>query len=147
MPPYHQSGVGWTRTRSLRCSLTVASFCSGPMTGSCQALSAVATISARLALRMRISHRHRVGRARPGVQLVEDRIIEHARLAFGDRALLVVLVAEDDGLRRAGLLAGGLHRVHRRSAVLLVPLDDRLARALDAVGAFLHDAAVAHRHI
>src|SRR5207302_10064575 len=57
--------------------------------------------------RVGVADQRLVGCARPGVELGQQRIIERARFALRHRAVRVVLVAEQDCLGRAALLAGG----------------------------------------
>jgi hypothetical protein len=88
-----------------------------------------------------------VGRARLGVQLGRAGRSCARRALERDAALRVVDVAEDDRLR-SGRPAGRRSRPRRRGSAVLVwrprcaPGD-----ALHAVGALLHDAAAAHRHV
>src|SRR5579863_284723 len=86
-----------------------------------------------------------VGGARVRVQLFEESVIERRRLALSDHAVGIVEVAEGDRLGWAGGLAGRPDLAVADLAVLAIGLDFRFADALDAIGAFLHDAAAAHR--
>src|SRR5690242_16047707 len=87
-----------------------------------------------------------VARPRPRVEVVEHGIVKRARLPPSDRTLAIVLVAEGDRLGGASLLAGGDYLAVAKAAVLAVGIDHRRARPLNAVAAFLHDAAATHRH-
>src|ERR1019366_2278389 len=66
---------------------------------------------------------------------------------FGNAAVLIVDVAENDGLRRARGLAGGLDFAVAHRAVLLLRVDLGRVDTLHAIGAFFHHAAAAHRHV
>src|SRR5690348_12808232 len=88
-----------------------------------------------------------VARPWPRVEILKHDIVERARLPLGDGTLGVVLVAEGDCLAGTSLLAGGHHLAVAKMAVVAVGIDHRCARALDAIGAFLHDAAAAHGHL
>src|SRR4029077_21085598 len=96
--------------------------------------------------RVRVAQLRQVGGARPGVELLEQAVVERVRLPAVHLPilLLVVQIAEDDGARRAGLLAGGLELPGRDRPLSDLGLDLRLLDALHAVGALLHDAAHAH---
>src|SRR5882672_1676806 len=59
-------------------------------------------------LRVRVLDLGQVGRARPRVELAQQRVVAVLGLQLRDRARGVVDVAEHDGLRRAHGLAGGL---------------------------------------
>src|SRR5213592_2693520 len=61
-----------------------------------------------LQLVVRVLDLRQVRGARPRVQLAEQRVVPRLRLPLRDPAGRVVHVAEDDGLRRARRLAGGL---------------------------------------
>src|SRR5205085_3808697 len=97
-------------------------------------------------LRVGVADQRGVAGARAGVELGQQHVVERARLAFRHRAVAVVFVTENDRLRRAGLLAGSDDLAVADRAILAVGGDLRLANALQAVGAFLHDAAAADRH-
>src|SRR6185312_15389842 len=88
-----------------------------------------------------------VGRPRPRVELAQHRVVQRARLAPGDRAVRIVLIAEDDGLGGACLLAGRHDLAVADPAVLPVGDDHCRAGALHAVGALLHHAAGADGHL
>src|SRR6202171_2423133 len=64
-----------------------------------------------------------------------------------DLAVRSVEVAEDDGVRRAGLLASRLQIAIFDGGVGALGINTMLADALHAVGAFFHDAAAADRYI
>src|SRR5205807_10291019 len=66
---------------------------------------------------------------------------------LGDPALRIIDVAEDDGVRRARLLAGRADLAVANAALLLFGLDLRGVDALHAVRALLHDAAAPYRHV
>ena len=99
-----------------------------------------------------ISQANQVSRARTNAEFRQSAVVAGVVLQLGDAAFFVVDVAEDDRLRRAGLLAGGLQRAvddRRFDAVgdaVLLRVDAGVVDPLDAVGALLHDAAVADGH-
>ena len=59
----------------------------------------------------------------------------------------VVEIAEDDGFGGAGLLAGREHLAVADPAILQAGVDAGALDPLHAIGALLHDAARAHRHV
>src|SRR5205085_292545 len=86
--------------------------------------------------------------ARPGADLVQHAVGARRAAQLGDRARLVLEVAEGDRLRRARLLAGG-EDVAVPHAALLVTMRVVLAGddPLYAHRALLHDAELAHGDI
>src|SRR4051794_34547974 len=94
-----------------------------------------------------VSDFREIGRAWTRALFAEQRIIARALALLRDRTLRVGEVAEADGVSRARLLAGGHHFALADAAVLDVRLHLSRLDPLDAVGAFLHDPATAHRHV
>src|ERR1019366_3096627 len=80
-------------------------------------------------------------------QIGQQRVVPLISLEFGNAAVLIVDVAEDDGFGRARGLAGGLDFAVAHRAVLLLGVDLGRVDALHAVGAFFHHAAAAHRNV
>src|SRR4051812_26755208 len=83
-------------------------------------------------VRMGIADPRHVGGPRSGVQLAEEHVGARSPVAAGHLRAGIIEVAKDDGLRRTGLLAGGLERAHgpaRHPRLDALPLD-----ALDAIG-------------
>ena len=64
-----------------------------------------------------------------------------------DGGLRITQIAEADGARRAGGLAGGHDFAFANPAIPLLGVAPRAADALNAISAFLHHAAAAHRDI
>src|SRR5208283_3533948 len=62
-------------------------------------------------------------------------------------AVLIVQVAEDDGARRAGLLARGDYFTITQLAIFLFGIHAALSDALEAVSTLLHHAAAANAHL
>src|SRR5260370_3476792 len=69
------------------------------------------------------------------------------RFEFGAAGVGIIGVAEDDGLRRAGGLAGGEDFAIADGTILLFGFDARAVDALHAIGALLHHAAAAHGNL
>ena len=92
-----------------------------------------------------IANVRKIGRARARAEMSEQRIVALVGLLPVDRRVLLLKVAEGDRAGRAGALAGGLDLVRSDRPVLAFGGAPRAADALDAIGAFLHDAARAHR--
>src|SRR5579871_235392 len=92
-----------------------------------------------------------VRRPGPRVQVRQQLVIAVLRFPLGDPAVGIVDVAENDGARRARLLAGRLQLAFVPALVDLAPLalgvDAPLVDALDAVRALLHHPAAAHAHV
>src|ERR1700730_9402023 len=85
-----------------------------------------------------------IGHGRPRPQRLEHVIAARAHGELGHPGRALLEIAEADGLGRAGLLAGRLDvavldRAPRLARIVLALLD-----ALDAHGALLHDAELAH---
>src|SRR6185312_2066142 len=104
------------------------------------------TRSVTAALRV-VAHLAEVSGARACAELGEHGVIGRLGLLGHDLGGLVVDIAEGDGARRAGLLAGGLDGAVGDWLVGDVAADPRLGDALHAIGAFFHDAAFTHRHV
>src|SRR5580765_1485005 len=113
-PAYHHSGVRRVRTIELILSVTVLSVCPGAITagvpaptiarfGSSMGCRLSATLFAQL--RVHVAERREIGRARPRVQLAEQRVVPDFGLQRGDAARRIVQVAEDDRVGGTGLLA------------------------------------------
>src|SRR5579885_3810019 len=145
-PTYHHAGVFCIRTRSLTRAVTEAKSCSGPMAASRGRASSVALLGIAH-VRVGIADQRLVARPWPRVERVEHDVVERARLALRHRARRIILVSENDGLGRAGLLTGGHRLAVAQRAVLAVGVDHGGTRALHAVGAFLHHAAAPHRDV
>src|SRR5260370_8556475 len=83
----------------------------GPATSRCASSGASVAMSLRLGLR--ISQRGHVGGSRPGVQFLQQTIVEMSFLGLGLAlrvlALRVLLIAEDNRLGRAGCLSSRLN--------------------------------------
>src|SRR5581483_4109440 len=137
---HHSSRPRGRSTGPATASSMLAKSWPGSMTGA----GSIAAISALGDRRVAVGQPRRIGRARPGVELFEQRVVERAGLAPAYLAVRVVKVAEDDRFGRAGLLAGGPDLAVGDRAVVAVGGDLRLADALQAVGAFLHHPAAAH---
>ena len=71
---------------------------------------------------MRIAHRRQIGRARPGVELLERRVVARARLELRDPAVRIVDVAEHDRVGRAHRLARGQDLAVANLAILALGL-------------------------
>src|SRR5580658_10841797 len=71
-------------------------------------------------------------------------IVARLRFPFGDAAVGIIDIAEDDRFRGASALAGGDDFAVAHFAVLFFARDFRRVDALHAVGAFFHDAAAAY---
>src|SRR5262249_47321041 len=80
--------------------------------------------------------------------LIERRVLPRSDLTQRTRLPAVLVnVAEDNGLGRAGSLAGGQDLAVGDGPVGGLRVDLGAADALHAVGALLHDAARAHGHV
>ena len=73
-----------------------------------------------------------VGRARTVVKIGEHLVIAFFRFTFRDATSGIVLVAEDDGIGRAGLLTGCQDIAVSDRAVFLIRRKFRFLDALDA---------------
>src|ERR1700682_3868189 len=100
--------------------------------------------SCLLQFRIGIAHGGQIGGARARVEFAEHGIVALLRFQFGDAAIGIIGVAEDDGFRRAGGLASGDDFAVLDRAILFFRFDARVVDALHAIGALLHDAAAAH---
>src|SRR5262245_22136084 len=120
-PRYHHFGV-LRSTTELILSVTVPGVWPGATTGGLYGFGSGASIMLRpfLVLRVRmlggqrgvrIRDLRQVGRARTRVQHLQQAVVERVGLPLRHFPVRIVDVAEHDGLRRAGLLAGGLERV------------------------------------
>src|SRR5271166_3185291 len=92
-----------------------------------------------------IAHLGEIGRARPRVEFGEQGIVERRGLDPADPARGIVDVAKENRAARASRLAGGHDLAVGQAPIGFFRLDARIGDALNAVGAFLHDAAHAHR--
>src|SRR5436305_10579804 len=160
-PTSHHCGVCLVRMTSLILSVTVPAVWPGAtigawsgftVAGSPGLFSSVAMLSSlgrvRLAQRgARIAQLREIGGARARVDVLEQPVVERIGLQLRHLRLRVVDVAEDDRPRRAALLAGGLEPVRRDRLMVDLGLDLRRLDALHTVGALLHHAAHAHRHV
>src|ERR1019366_6485912 len=98
-------------------------------------------------LRIRVDDTGGIGGARLVVQIRQHLVAALRRLVLRDLARLIVLIAEDDRVRRARLLARGHNFAVPNRPVLLVRRDLRCFNALHAVAALLHHTARTHRDI
>src|SRR5271170_8101228 len=71
-------------------------------------------------------------------------VVARLRFPFGDAAVGIIDIAEDNRLRGARTLAGGDDFAVAYFAILFFARDFRRVDALHAVGAFFHDSAAAH---
>ena len=139
-PRIHQRGV-LSRTVAAILSVTVAGVWPGAMSGGRSSradISPLVLLSCRAGVRVR--QLREIRRPRPGVQLLEERVIERLLLQGRDLRGRVVDVAEDERLGRADLLAGRPDLAVPERAVLALGVDPGAVDPLDAVGALLHDA-------
>src|SRR5947199_3393245 len=145
-PANQPHGVRRWRTMLLIFSVTEAKSWPGPISSPVTG-GGVASLarSATGHLGVGVAHRGQVGRARTRVQLREEDVVAGLGLEPGHPALGVVDVSEDDRLARARLLASGLDLAVADRPPLVAGVDAHPLDALDAVRAFLHDAAAAHR--
>src|ERR1043165_1090429 len=157
-PTHQPSGVRFRRTSALILSVTEPTGCPGStaagvvwMRVSSYGSSNLSIKTLRLSLPLdrrerlvRVAHGGQIPGARPRVQVAEQVVAPLLRVKPGDLAVRVVEVAEDDGLGRAGLLAGRDDVAVLHPLALLLALDLRVLDALDAVAALLHHAARAH---
>src|SRR5690606_8369939 len=90
---------------------------------------------------IRVADPHQICRAGHRVHLFQQHIVAPAGAGLGHRILLVSLVAKDDRLGRARLLARGHDFAIVDLAAILLGVDSGFIDALDAVGALLHPAA------
>src|SRR5262249_27824915 len=90
------------------------------------------------------AHLLQVGHRRAGIAVAENLVTALALHELHDPALRILQVDEPDRLRRAGLLAGRHDAAVTDVAVLVLRRVLRQADALDAEGALLHHALVAH---
>src|SRR4051794_12856517 len=164
-PSSHHFGVCLRRMTSLILSVTVPALWPGPTIGGTSGFtvagspwfSSVAMLSSfgRVVFGgergVRVPQLREIGGARARVDVLEQPVIERIGLQLRHLPVRIVLIAEDDRPRRAALLAGRLDPVRRdRLGVGLgvdLGLDLRLLDPLHAVGALLHHAAHAHRHV
>src|SRR5450759_5506584 len=96
---------------------------------------------------IRVRQFREVGRAGPGVQLAEERVLERLLAELRDLRGRVVDVAEDERLCRADLLTGRQDLAVPDPSVFLLGVHARAVHALDAVVALLHDALLADRDV
>ena len=100
-----------------------------------------------LEIGIRIAHLGQIGRPRPGVQLLEERVVARVGLRLRDPARRVANIAKLDRRGGAGLLAGRLDVAVTKLAPRELRIDLRPVDPLRAVGALLHDAARADRDV
>src|SRR5256714_10534234 len=151
---YQNRGVCLVSTMPAILSVTVPKGCPGPMTAAGVIVSSLMSIVScgnfdirlgPLQFGIQILDRAQVSRARLGAEFGQQLVVALLRLEFGDAAVGVVHVAEDDGLRRARLGAGSLNLAIAHPSPLALAIDLGALDALYAVGAFLHHAATADR--
>src|SRR5262249_37979695 len=94
-----------------------------------------------LQLGVRVTKGRQVGRPRLRVQVFQQGVMQRRVLTLFDLAGAVVDGAEDDGLRRAGRLAGGQDFAVADAPAFLLGVNHGLPNPLHAVGTLLHDAA------
>ena len=90
---------------------------------------------------VRILQARQIGRARPCAQITEQCVAARFAAQRVDARARITEVAEGDGARWAGRLAGGNDFAFADSAVFFLGVAPRAADALDAISAFLHHAA------
>ena len=88
-----------------------------------------------------------IGRSRPRVELLQQRIMSRIAPQARHGGIRVCEIAEPDRLRRARGLTGGDDFAVFDEAGLPLREAPRAADALDAIGAFLHHAARAHADV
>src|SRR6266568_7439593 len=142
-PSHHPRGVLRWRTMVLILSVTVPKVWPGPTIG----CSMRGELGMTGHLGVGVADRGQVGGAGPGLQLGQEPVVAGALLELRHRATGIVHVSEDDGFRRAGLLAGGLDLAFPDGPPLVPGVDAGSADPLHAVGALLHDPAAAHGHV
>src|SRR5690348_5547863 len=103
--------------------------------------------SLALQRRVGIAHAVQIRGAGAGIELGEERVVVRLRGETAHRVGLVVAVAEGDRLGRAGGLAGGDDLARADRPVLGLGVAPGAGDALDAIGAFFHDAAGADRDV
>src|SRR5947209_5075751 len=86
----------------------------------------------RFYLRVRVPHHREVRRARPCIQLAEERVVRRLRLQLRHLAVRVVEIAEDDRLGRTCLRARGGELAVLDAAVLTLRVDLEFGDALHA---------------
>src|SRR3984957_4035805 len=164
-PPYHPSGVWGVRTMREIFSVTDLKVCPGPMTrispvigssiGSLTGVSLVAipfnllvTSALRFGqFRVQVQYFSHIGRARTRVVAGQHAVSPRLLLKLAHLARPVINIAEDDRIRRAGLLARRHNLAVADLAVFLVRVDLRPVNALHAVAALFHHAAAADSHV
>src|SRR5882762_1125120 len=157
-PRIHHLGGRRIRTMALILSVTEAKLYPGPRIGAGAGCSA--SLSAGLSamfhstldccflnLRIRIAQSRLIGCAGPRVQLLEQAVIQIFLFQLGDGAQWIIDVAENDGFRGAGLLAGGDNFTVTDSAILFFGFDFHGVDSLHAVGTLFHNAAAAHSDV
>src|ERR1044071_9363201 len=151
-PMYQNRGVRLVSTISEILSVTVAKVSPGPITAAGEIVASESISAGSFDIRLasllyfgiRILHRAEIGSSRSGVELSQQLVVALLFLELRHAAFGIVRIAEDDGLRRASLGAGGGDFAVAHCAVLSFGIDLRPLNALHTVGAFLHDAAAAH---
>src|SRR5437588_6172025 len=155
-PSHHRRDAGLPSTMELIFSVTDVKVYPGWMTGGFTRSPVLGSTSAAMSLRLGLGRFQRlvgvcyggeVGRPRPGVQRRHQAVVERRVLQPRHRGVGLVDAAEDDGAGRARLLARRPDFEVADVAALVPAPDLGLADALDAVGAFLHDAAAAAAHV
>src|ERR1035437_3831112 len=117
------------------------------MTGGRSAFADTLSLFLSKQICIRVRQLGEVGRAGPGVQLAEERVLERLLAELRDFRGRVVHVAEDERFRRTDLLAGRQDFAVPHPPVFLLGVHARAVHALDAVVAFFHDALLADRDV
>src|SRR5438552_10222786 len=99
------------------------------MTNRLQAASLMSCSGSRN-LRVRVSNFCQIGGSRAGIQVRQQTIVAPLALELGHAAIGVVDIAENDGLRRTGLLAGRLDLAVADEPIFFFGIDFRLVDAL-----------------
>src|ERR1035437_5139217 len=115
------------------------------MTGGRSAFADTLSLFLSKQICIRVRQLGEVGRAGPGVQLAEERVLERLFAQLRDFRRRVVDVAEDERFGWAHLLARRHDLAIADASVLLFRVHSGAVHALDAVVALLHDAALTNR--
>src|SRR5215469_9316793 len=100
-----------------------------------------------LEFRVRVADFRQVRGPRTRVEIGQHTVVAVLRLQLRDTAIRIIDIAEDDGVRRARLLARGLQSTVFDLLFGPLGVDAMLGDALDAVRALLHDAATPHGNV
>src|SRR5207245_3136291 len=105
---------------------------------------AVARRSCFLQFRVWTAHHGKIRGARPRIQFAQEGVVALLGSQLSHTARRIIGVAEDDGLRRAGLLASRDDGAIANRLVLFFRFDAHIGDALHAIRALFHDATAAH---